>query len=110
MDGNTQLLIASSLLFVISLIFRIFPPKNINSFYGYRTNNSMKDEESWKYGNRISSTIMVLGFGTLVIQKVLFIVIFPNMGLLNAILFLGITFITLILTFLITESYLRSRS
>lgn len=35
-----------------------FPPKQINSIYGYRTPRSMRRQESWKEGNRYSSGIM----------------------------------------------------
>ncbi|UKT62157.1 SdpI family protein [Pedobacter mucosus] len=32
----------------------IFPPKRINSFYGYRTRNSMKSQSSWNFAQRFS--------------------------------------------------------
>ena len=32
----------------------IFPPKKINSLYGYRTNKSMKSQSSWDFAQRFS--------------------------------------------------------
>ncbi|MDJ1632066.1 SdpI family protein [Bacillus velezensis] len=42
----------------ISVTF--FPPKSINSLYGYRTKRSMADESQWKEGNRFSALLMIL--------------------------------------------------
>jgi hypothetical protein len=33
------------------------PPKSINSFYGYRTKLSMKNETTWKYSHKIAGKI-----------------------------------------------------
>ena len=35
------------------------PPKEINSLYGYRTPNSMKDQESWNYAQAYSAKEMI---------------------------------------------------
>jgi uncharacterized membrane protein len=44
----------------LSLIFKFFPPKKINSLYGYRTAFSMKSQEVWDEGNRYSSNLLVI--------------------------------------------------
>lgn len=36
-----------------------FPPKKINVLYGYRTANSMKSEERWKFAQTYSSKEMI---------------------------------------------------
>ncbi len=36
-----------------------FPPKRINVLYGYRTANSMKSEERWKFSQTYSSKEMI---------------------------------------------------
>lgn len=41
------------------LIQKHFPPKKINSFYGYRTPLSMKNQESWDEANRYSGEYMI---------------------------------------------------
>ena len=51
MNPYYYILSINGLLFLFSLIFYFFPPKSINSFYGYRTNKSMKNETVWKFAN-----------------------------------------------------------
>ena len=34
---------------ITGIIILIFPPKNINSFYGYRTTKSRENQESWNF-------------------------------------------------------------
>ena len=58
------LLIALSLstpliIFIVALIFYRFPPKNINSFCGYRTTRSMKNIETWNEANKYSAILMI---------------------------------------------------
>jgi len=48
-------LLIGPLLLVISLIYYFFPPKKINSLYGYRTPRSMKNLDNWNYANKYSS-------------------------------------------------------
>ncbi|WP_226064235.1 SdpI family protein [Kaistella polysaccharea] len=39
-----------------------FPPKKINSLYGYRTNSSMKNQERWDFSQKFSAKeLMKLG-------------------------------------------------
>lgn len=42
------------------LIQMIFPPKKINSLYGYRTPRSMKNIEVWNFAQKLSSKILIL--------------------------------------------------
>ena len=48
-------------LLIISAVFRIFPPKKINRFYGYRTKSSMKNQDAWDEANRFSANLMLIG-------------------------------------------------
>ena len=52
------------LLFILTgLITYLFPPKKINFLYGYRTNRSMKSQESWDFAQKFSAKeLMKLGF------------------------------------------------
>lgn len=45
--------------FVVGLVFWRFPPKKINSVYGYRTPRSQKDIASWRFAQRFSAKLMV---------------------------------------------------
>jgi uncharacterized membrane protein len=53
-------------LFIVGFVFAVaafitlkFPPKKINSFYGYRTSRSMKNQENWDLAQRFSSQLML---------------------------------------------------
>lgn len=51
MNPFYYVLSVNGLLFVLSVIFYFFPPKKINSLYGYRTNKSMQNETIWQFAN-----------------------------------------------------------
>lgn len=40
-----------TLMLLFGWIFRKHPPKNINSFYGYRTSMSMKNMDTWNFAH-----------------------------------------------------------
>lgn len=40
-------------------ILRFFPPKKINSFYGYRTPRSMKNQENWDFAQKYAGQLML---------------------------------------------------
>ncbi|QNM85143.1 SdpI family protein [Polaribacter pectinis] len=41
----------NGLLFLLSIIFWKFPPKKINSFYGYKTPKAMQNQQIWDFAN-----------------------------------------------------------
>jgi uncharacterized membrane protein len=45
------------LIFVLvgALLYK-FPPKKMNSYYGYRTPSSMKSKEAWQFAQKFSAT------------------------------------------------------
>ncbi len=47
--------------FFVALIMYYYPPKEINSLYGYRTSSSMKSQERWNFAQRFSSLRMIEG-------------------------------------------------
>lgn len=48
------------ILFSVSLIWFLFPPKKINNVFGYRTRRSKKSVTHWKVANRISSGLFLI--------------------------------------------------
>jgi uncharacterized membrane protein len=53
-------------LFIVGFVFAVaafitlkFPPKKINSIYGYRTSRSMKNQDNWDLAQRFSSQLML---------------------------------------------------
>ncbi len=53
-------LLLSPLLLLIAGIFKAYPPRKINHYYGYRTKRSMSSEQAWKMANDFSSTLLLL--------------------------------------------------
>ena len=72
---ETPLIIAhiscGPLMTFLFFLFYKFPPKKINTLYGYRTNRSMKNKEVWDFANTYS-TKLLLNFSllTCIIQLV----------------------------------------
>ena len=55
----TLLLLVGSIYTVVGMLTYVFPPKNINYLYGYRTNSSMKSQERWSFAQTYSSKLMI---------------------------------------------------
>lgn len=66
----TITLFSSGLCFLITgFVMSKYPPKKINSLYGYRTSASMKNQETWDFAQRKSANDSKLfGFGMMVIS------------------------------------------
>lgn len=52
-------IIIGPLLLIIFSIVKRFPPKKINSIYGYRTGRSMKSKEAWEFSQKYSTELML---------------------------------------------------
>ena len=59
---NTYLYVLSvnGLIFFLSVIFYFFPPKKINSLYGYRTHRSMLNQDIWDFSNKLFTAALLL--------------------------------------------------
>lgn len=53
------LFLPSIILAFLSILWIKFPPKKINSIYGYRTPKSMKTEFKWNFANYFSSRYLL---------------------------------------------------
>lgn len=59
---------------IVVLIFKLFPPKSINSWYGYRTTRSMKNDINWEIAQKYSANLSILILGiVLIIQCILYV-------------------------------------
>lgn len=47
--------LCSAIFLIIFFITYRFPPKKINSLYGYRTSRSMKNQNNWEFAQSFSS-------------------------------------------------------
>ena len=61
----------SIILLTISIIFKVFNPKDINKFYGYRTFQSMSSKENWIYANKMSANFSMFIFTLLLLVSIL---------------------------------------
>ncbi|ESU24162.1 hypothetical protein FEDK69T_05970 [Flavobacterium enshiense DK69] len=51
-----QMPLLCGIIFMIAgLVMYLFPPKKINSLYGYRTSSSMKSQQTWDFAQRFSA-------------------------------------------------------
>jgi uncharacterized membrane protein len=62
--------------FISGLIQLKFPPKDINSLYGYRTKSSMKSKEAWNFAQKYSAKISIW-IGTIMILLGIVSFLFP---------------------------------
>lgn len=53
------LIIVGPVYFLAGLLLFKFPPKKINSLYGYRTHRSMKNQDVWNYAQKKSAKEMM---------------------------------------------------
>lgn len=83
-----------------------FPPKKINSFYGYKTPLSMKNQENWDFAQRFASKeMMKLGLVLAAFCGLAFVTDFSNST--NLILGLFLAVIVIFIFFLRVEKAIR---
>ncbi|NVK53365.1 MAG: SdpI family protein [Flavobacteriaceae bacterium] len=59
MNPYVYVLSVNGVLLLFSVIFFFFPPKKINSLYGYRTYRSMKNQDVWQFSNQQFNTAFI---------------------------------------------------
>jgi uncharacterized membrane protein len=100
-------LMVGPLFLVIAILFKQYPPKNINGLYGYRTGSSMKSQERWDAANHYSADLMFrLGLILLLVQAGSVWFLKTETSLLVASFFLVAGLIGLVV---MTEVYLRKK-
>ena len=100
-------LLIGPLMFLISLIFVYFPPKEINSLYGHRTTISMKNQDTWNEANKRSAKLTLFVSAITCIFQLIGIIFKFNLDT----IFLNATIVLvagLIMGMLIVEKQLRS--
>lgn len=100
-------MILTLVLLLIGLIWKYYPPKKINSLYGYRTAMSMKNEDTWRFANNYAAMWMVRVYAFLFMVAI-FLFSWPLPfkqieGIMLAPVLLG-----LVLIIVRTESYLNT--
>lgn len=105
---NTSIIFIFAVLFILSILFYRFPPKRINAFYGYRTNQSMQNIENWNLANVVSSKFMISSTIFSFIVAFIFQNTITNLYIdYKIFIILGIYIIPLLMVFPYTEKKLK---
>lgn len=95
------------IIFVIAALISLrFPPKKINYLYGYRTGNSMKNQQVWDFAQRYSSFKMLQCGFFLVAVSFLGMVFHPDEKL-QVIIGIALSALACIYLFWSTESAIK---
>ncbi|QAA83149.1 SdpI family protein [Aequorivita sp. H23M31] len=72
------LLLVGPIYVLAGMVMTLFPPKEINGLYGYRTRNSMKNQERWNFAQKYSAKEMIKLGGILLISSGLGLLFNPS--------------------------------
>jgi uncharacterized membrane protein len=96
-------IILASAFIGLAVFFKKNPPKTINSWYGYRTHFSMKNQQVWEEANRYSNKAMFVVAGLLVLFQIIsYIIVGAQQSFVMSSFFLAIAS-----TLVIPVTYLR---
>src|SRR5690554_3098253 len=107
LETTNPMLLLSGLTFIIAGgIMYFFPPKKVNSLYGYRTARSMKNQKNWDFAQKYSAKIMAfIGFGMVIISFTRTLLPFDNDQ--TAIFGVAILLLSVIILLVIVERKLK---
>ena len=101
-------IITGPLLLVIMLIVHKYPPKKINTLYGYRTKQSMSDQKKWDFA-QVYSTKLMMKYSILYTLTAVFGIIFSEINLyIQLVLAIVIMIVFMFIPIMITEKKLKS--
>lgn len=100
-------LFTGTVILAVSFLMKLWPPRKINHFYGYRTPRSIKSQPAWDEANRYSADLMMwAGISTLVIQAICYIFIG---GASSILIPLGYYVGFILISIVLTEGRLKSK-
>ncbi|MFY0603995.1 MAG: SdpI family protein [Flavobacteriaceae bacterium] len=105
MSAYIYVLSVNGLLFLISIIFNYFPPKKINSLYGYRTHKSMLNDDIWKFANALFNKTLI-SFSTISFVVALLLA-YLNPSMMQSWVPMALLFFTLIVCIYKTEQEIK---
>jgi uncharacterized membrane protein len=103
------LIFISMMIIAIGLIFKLFPPKKINNFYGYRTTISMKNQTSWDYAQKIGAFGFIIVGLFLNLLGFIFLLLNFNNEILEMIIFITSMIMMLITDEMMLRKYLKKK-
>jgi len=71
-EALLYVLTTNGLLFLISIIFWKFPPKKVNSIYGYKTPKAMLNQQIWDFANTTFNRSLLIYAGLSFIAGLVF--------------------------------------
>lgn len=72
-------LLIGLILFLLGLIFKLYPPKKINPWAGFRTRLAMSDQTLWDEANRLGSLIFIkVGLVSMALGLIFFLLDWEN--------------------------------
>lgn len=96
-----------STLLAIGLLMKLWPPKKINNFYGYRTPRSMKNQLAWNEANSFSAELLVwAGVSTVIVELICYMAVGGYASLLIAV---GYFLVFAVLILVLTERRLKAK-
>ena len=103
----TQIL-TGPIFLITGWILRRFPPKSINSLYGYRTPRSMKNKENWDFSQTYAANLMMQCGGFMLAIAIIYLLspITLNMAI-DFSLSMGIIILVCIVLIIKTERALK---
>ena len=104
-NSFTYILSINGLLFLLSLICWKFPPKKINSIYGYRTHRTMQNNDIWSFANSLFGITLLKYAGVGFIAALL--LTFVNEALMNSWFSMAFMIFTLLIAVISTEKELN---
>ena len=101
--------VMTGVIFIITgWIMMKFPPKDINSLYGYRTKNSMKNKERWAFAQKYSAIEMTKLGGLLTLSGVMGCFFNPTVNT-GIVIGLGSMLMVVIMLFLRVENAIKKK-
>lgn len=92
---------------LLAAIFKAFPPKKINMWYGYRTERSMQSQEAWDAANSYANNFMLWLFVCIsAVELPLFLFMQAEHA---ALVGCGLLVTGLLLLVVFTEKYLKDK-
>lgn len=112
MEFQPVYLIVGVVVTVVAIIFKVFPPKKINMWHGYRSKTSVESQEAWDAAQKYNSKLILIEGVILIILGVVFGIVSAEMGnkIKNIIL---ISFVAVVIpamfifSIVVTEAYLN---
>ncbi|WP_068838509.1 SdpI family protein [Pontibacter akesuensis] len=100
-------LLPGLLLFIAGIIFRTWPPKQINWLYGFRTHYSMRDQPNWDEANRYHPTLLIgIGMIATLAGGLSYLFVPPKLGIL---LVVALMLVLLMGSIVLTNEHLKRK-